>query len=115
MMSCEKETKPTVKDDAPTSVDEGLKALGFNPTTTKKMGDTLIVEGDIILYKSKLLQNLNKTTARQAIAIMGALDKIDVKIAISTAFTSAEVAVIKDVLSEFTIGKRGNYGYNSIT
>ncbi len=87
-------------------IKDGLKALGFNYDDVEINGDTIIVEGDIILYKSKLL---DKTKPRQATTHAFPFIKYDdlfLKVYIqpqsgSTGFTSSEIAVIKSGINEF--------------
>lgn len=87
-------------------VKDGLKALGFNYADVEINGDTVVVEGDIILFKSKLL---DKTKPRQATTHAFPFIRdadMNLKVYIqpqsgSTGFTTAEIAVIKSGMNEF--------------
>ncbi|MEJ5055797.1 M57 family metalloprotease [Sphingobacterium sp. MYb382] len=106
LISCSKDTKQTIKNDGNTipkdEVTKAIHNLGFSTKDLYISGDTIIVEGDILLLKSKLLRkSKNNTIPRQAVIKNATLEKSNIKIWISNNFTNSEQEVIKTSLNAF--------------
>lgn len=94
-----------------------IEKLGFNTETMQSYGDTIIVEGDIILYKSKLLEDVsNVVVPRQAMVHDIPTGNITLNVYIKGSFNSAEKTIIKNAISEFSDTNMGAYytGFNTI-
>lgn len=120
MASCVKES--VTNNDSATQTEEtrlnaALQNLGFNPKTALIYGDTIVVDDDIIFYKSKLLAETSETIPRQAKAHTATLDKATLNIFIATNFTATERALIQSSINEFltaNLAVRGGAGFTAI-
>lgn len=86
-----------IEDDNLTEVKSLVSTLGFDTVNLKLDGDKIIVEGDILLYKSKL----SKTTPRQASGFQGPLiaDNNMIKYFIPQALSNADA--IESAFNEY--------------
>ncbi|WP_341832447.1 M57 family metalloprotease [Sphingobacterium thalpophilum] len=120
-----KSSSEIAKKDTAQLVLDGLKALGFQTEGLITRGDTLIVEGDILMFKSKLLDS-KATKARQATTsnfpyIRNANMNLRVYIqdatssTIPTGFSYAEREIIKSALNLYLSSNLTSGGFNSIT
>ncbi|MEI2274037.1 M57 family metalloprotease [Sphingobacterium sp. ML3W] len=109
--NCSKdESRKAVEENTIQNSDEliksKLKLLGFNNKDVIISGDTIIVEGDIILFKSKLLDKTTRprqATTHQFPYIRSADMNLNIYIQpqSSGGFTTAEINVIKAAINQY--------------
>lgn len=129
LSACEKDdlSVKSPETDENVLVAKKLQILGFGTDDLKVRGDTLIVEGDILMLKSKLLDStITKTSSKQATTsnfpfIRNSDMNLRIYIqpinssAIPTGFTAGEIETIKSGLDMFLRSNLNSGGFNSIT
>lgn len=91
---------------------------GFDTVNMRQLGDTLIVNGDIAISEKRLRREYEiATDPRQAVVYSHTiLNDSDIKIHISSSFSTSDQLIIKDALSEFLTSNLTPYaGFTSIT